>query len=179
MLVNIETAARTRSAGRRTQATPCAADECMQWRWFDAPVNQVTGKRLPADQRRGCCGFAGAHSVAGGMVMRRVKRHATPASRRSQPARQGPVTAVGGRQVEAGIALSAHDHKGPGYYAPGRVRISPPSFHRPRPWPPRRCRTKGSSPTCSPGAAARTSLTVETRSARTTLSDNSARSSRT
>ena len=40
-----------------------------------------------------------------------------------------------GEPVEVGIALSAHDHRGPGYYAPGRVRISPPSFHRPRRWP--------------------------------------------
>ena len=61
MLVNIETA-RTkvcRTAANASDAR-CAADECMQWRWFDALVNQVTGKRLPADQRRGYCGFAGS-----------------------------------------------------------------------------------------------------------------------
>ena len=56
------------------------------------------------------------------------KRQAACARRRLSECRCG-------EPVEAGIALSAHDHKGPGYCAPGRVRISPPSFHRPRRWP--------------------------------------------
>jgi hypothetical protein len=53
MVVNIETARTKVCRTANASDARCAADECMP------PVNQVTGKRLPADQRRGYCGFAG------------------------------------------------------------------------------------------------------------------------
>ena len=106
----------------------------------------------------------GAHSVAGGLSHEGASSAPSRRQHRGAVSRhaKGPVTAVGGEQVEAGIALSAHDHKGPGYYAPGRVRISPPSFHRPRRWPRAAVAEKGHLQRALRGRG-KNVLTVETR----------------